>query len=140
MVQAINNYFALENWDFGDTFYFSELSAYLHQTLAPNVLSIIIVPKKSTSVFGSLFQITSNRDEIFISSATVNDVEIIDTITATQLAASGNVVSNAVSTIASESIISGTTTTTSVSTSTNNTTSTTVSSGSSSSSSGGYSY
>ena len=142
VVQAINDYFALENWDFGDTFYFSELSAYLHQTLAPNVLSIIIVPKKSTSVFGSLFQITSNRDEIFINSATVNDVDIIDTITATQLAASGNVVSNAESTIASESIVSATSggsTTTAVTTSTNNTTSSTTSS-SSSSSGGGYSY
>jgi len=118
------------------------LSAYLHQTLAPNVLSIIIVPKKSTSVFGSLFQITSNRDEIFINSATVNDVDIIDTITATQLAASGNVVSNAESTIASESIVSATSggsTTTAVTTSTNNTTSSTTSS-SSSSSGGGYSY
>jgi len=100
------------------------------------VLSVIIVPKKSTSVFGSLFQITSNRDEIFISSATVNDVDIIDTITATQLTASGNVVSNAASTVASESIVSGTSTT-AVSTSTNNTTSTSTSS---SSSSGGYSY
>jgi hypothetical protein len=139
VIQAINDYFALENWDFGDTFYFSELSAYLHQTLAPNVLSIVIVPKKSTSVFGSLFQITSNRDEIFISSATVNDIEIIDTITSTQLAASGNVVSNAQSTIASESIVSGNATT-SVTSTTNNTTSTTTTSSSSSSSSGGYGY
>jgi hypothetical protein len=138
VVAAINDYFAIENWDFGDTFYFSELSAYLHQTLAPDVLSIIIVPKKSTSVFGSLFQITSNRDEIFISSATVNDVQIIDTITATQLLASGNVVSNATSTVASESIVSGTTTT-SVTTSSNNQTTTTIS-GSSVVSSGGYSY
>lgn len=138
VIEAINDYFALENWDFGDTFYFSELSAYLHQTLAPDVLSIIIVPKKSTSVFGSLFQITSNRDEIFISGATVNDVEVIDTITATQLAASGNVVSNAESTIASESIVTGSTTT-AVTTTTNNITSTTASS-SSSSGSGGYGY
>jgi hypothetical protein len=110
----------------------------LHQTLSPDVLSIIIVPKKSTSVFGSLFQITSNRDEIFISSATVNDVQIIDTITATQLLASGNVVSNAESTVASESIVAGTTTT-SVTTSANNQTTTTIS-GSSVVSSGGYSY
>ena len=140
VVAAINEYFAIQNWDFGDSFFFSELAAYLYSTLAPNVLSIIIVPKKSTSVFGSLFQITSNRDEIFISSATVNDVNIIDTITATQLAASGNVVSNAESTIASESIVaptSGGSTTTAVTTSTNNTTSSTTSSSSSSGSSGG---
>ena len=150
VVSAINDYFALNNWDFGDTFFFSELSAYLHQQLNPDVLSIIIVPKKSTSVFGSLMQITSSRDEIFISSATVNDVEIISSITANQLVATGNVVSNAVSTISTESIIAGSSSTP-VSSSVNTTSSstTTTSSGStssgstssgSSSSSGGYSY
>ena len=92
IVEEINNYFALSNWDFGDTFYFSELGAYLHNALTPSVLSVIIVPKTSTSGFGSLYQIASNRDEIFISSATVNDVDIIDVITASQLQASGNVV------------------------------------------------
>jgi hypothetical protein len=145
VIAAINDYFALENWDFGDTFYFSELSAYLHQTLSPDVLSIIIVPKKSTSAFGSLFQVTSSRDEIFISSATVNDVTVIDTITAGQLLASGNVVSNATSTVESESIVASSTATTTTArntTSTNTTTSSTTSSSSSSSSSGsgGYGY
>ena len=47
-----------------------------------------------------------------ISSATVNDVTIIDTITAGQLLASGNVVSNAPSTVESESIVASSTATT----------------------------
>ena len=92
-------------------------------------------------MFGSLFQITSNRDEIFINSATVNDIEIIDSITAGQLAASGSVVNNAISTIATETIITSnnTSSTSSVTSPTNNTSggSTTTSS---SNSGGGYSY
>lgn len=106
VVRAINNYFALENWDFGDTFFFSELDAYLHQELSPDVLSITIVPKDTGNVFGSLLQITSSRDEIFISSATVNDIEIIDVITSTQLQATGNVVNSTSDNLTTESVSS----------------------------------
>ena len=85
IVESINEYFAIENWDFGDTFYYSELASYLHQQLGQDIGSVVIVPKSSTQNFGDLFQIVSNPDEIFISGATVNDVEIIDSVTATQL-------------------------------------------------------
>jgi hypothetical protein len=140
IVEEVNRYFAMSNWDFGDTFYFSELGAYLHNALTPNVLSVIIVPKSSTSGFGSLYQIASNRDEIFISAATVNDVDIIDVITAAQLQASGNVV-NTTSGIATTESVSSTGSSTSLETATNTTsTATTSTSASSSSSSGGYGY
>ena len=85
IVEFINEYFAIENWDFGDTFYFSELASYLHQKLSTEIGSVVIVPKTSTQQFGDLFQITSNPDEIFISGATVDNVEIIDSVTASQL-------------------------------------------------------
>jgi hypothetical protein len=85
VIDIINEYFDIENWDFGDTFYFSELGAYLHQELSQDIGSVVIVPKTSSQSFGELFQIICNTNEIFISSATVNDVEIIDSVTATQL-------------------------------------------------------
>ena len=107
VVQEVNNYFSVENWDFGDTFYFSELAAYLHNALTPDVLSVIIVPKNSTSGFGSLYQITSSKDEIFISSASVNDIEVIDVITASQLQASGDVVNSTTDINTIESVSSG---------------------------------
>ena len=88
IVESINEYFAIENWDFGDTFYFSELASYLHQQLTGDIGSVVIVPKSSTQNFGDLFQITSNPDEIFISGATVDDIEIIDSVTANQLQSS----------------------------------------------------
>jgi hypothetical protein len=103
VISAINDYFAIANWNFGDTFYFSELSAYLHNVLAPDILSVIIVPRESTSSFGSLFQIQSQSDEIFISSATVNDVDIIDVITAMQLRATGAITNETTNNLVTES-------------------------------------
>ena len=85
IVNAIDTFFDINNWDFGETFYFSELSAYLHTTLSPNIASIIIVPSDSAYSFGTLYQINSEINEIIISAATVNDVEVISAITAAQL-------------------------------------------------------
>ena len=91
-IDAINQYFALENWDFGDTFYFQELATYVINRLAPDLVTFIIVPRQVTQSFGSLFEIKSESDEIFINSANVTDIEIIDQITATRLNASGDVI------------------------------------------------
>jgi hypothetical protein len=85
MIAAINTYFDINNWDFGDTFYFSELSAYLHSTMAPNISSIIIVPVSANTSFGSLLQINAEFNEIITSAATVADIEIITAITSAQL-------------------------------------------------------
>lgn len=92
VITAINQYFALDNWDFGETFYWSELSAYIVKELAPDLSSIVIVPRSSSSSYGSLQEIKAESDEIFISSATVDDVEIISAITAERLRADGSVV------------------------------------------------
>jgi hypothetical protein len=94
VINAINEFFALDNWDFGDSFYFTELAAYVHNRLAPDLLTVVIVPNQSGQVFGSLFQINSAADEIFISGATVSDVSIISALGANQLAASGSVVTS----------------------------------------------
>ena len=63
VIQAINEFFALDNWDFGDSFYFTELAAYIHNQLAPDLLTVVIVPNQSGQVFGSLFQINSDSNE-----------------------------------------------------------------------------
>ena len=57
VIAAINRYFNIENWDFGDTFYFTELSSYIHQQVGNTIGSIVIVPKNSQGVFGDLFQV-----------------------------------------------------------------------------------
>lgn len=96
VINAINTYFSVSNWDFGETFYFSELSAYLHTQLSPNISSIIIVPTNPNAMFGSLYQVNAESNEIMANGATVDNVEIISAITATQinanLASSNNIV------------------------------------------------
>jgi len=101
VIQAINEFFALDNFDFGDTFYFTELATYIHNKLAPNLLTVVIVPNQTEQGFGSLFQISGAADEIFISGATVDNVVIIDAIGANQLAASGTVVTSTTGTTTS---------------------------------------
>jgi hypothetical protein len=114
VIAAMNEFFALDNWDFGDTFYFTELAAYIHNQLAPDLLTAVIVPNQSGQSFGSLFQLDSAADEIFISGATVDDVSIITALGANQLAASGTVVtstSTATTNTTTGSAVSGSTTT-----------------------------
>ncbi len=82
---AILEFFALENWEFGDNFYFSELSAYVMSKLSPNIVNFVIVPKQSELSFGSLYEIRSEKDQLFINGATIDDIEIISTITASKI-------------------------------------------------------
>ncbi len=85
VLSAILEFFALENWDFGDNFYFSELSTYVMNKLSPNIVNFVIVPKQSDLSFGGLFEIRSEKDQIFINGATIDDIEIISTITASKI-------------------------------------------------------
>jgi hypothetical protein len=103
VLSAINEFFALENWDFGGDFYFTELSAYVMNRLAPNIVNFIIVPKQSDLTFGSLYEIRAERDQIFINGATVNNIEIISAITASKIKSSGAIAS--VSTVTSQQTI-----------------------------------
>jgi hypothetical protein len=85
VVANLDAYFAIENWDFGDTFYFSELSAYLHQQMGDIVSSVVLVPLNPQKSFGDLYEIRSAPNEIFVNAATVLDILVIEALTSTNL-------------------------------------------------------
>ena len=85
VVANLDAYFAIENWDFGDTFYFSELSAYLHQQMGDIVSSAVLVPLNPQKSFGDLYEIRSAPNEIFVNAATVVDIQVIEALTSTNL-------------------------------------------------------
>jgi hypothetical protein len=87
IVSAINLFFDVNNWDFGDRFYLGELITYITNQVAPDISNLVIVPRQETQVFGSLFEIQSRPDEIFVSGARVDDVEIVAAITASEIKA-----------------------------------------------------
>ena len=85
VINAINEFFAVANWDFGESFYYTELSTYIHQSLLSEIASVVPVPLNEEAKFGNLFEIKCEPDEIFLSCATVADVQIITNFTQTSL-------------------------------------------------------
>lgn len=81
VIVAVDKFFEPGNFSFGETFYFTELAAYIHTQLKTDLNSVVIVPINLDGKFGTLFQIQPNRDEIVTSVATVNDVIVINEIT-----------------------------------------------------------
>ena len=95
VINAINQFFTLDNWEFGEAFYFTELSTYIMNELTPDIVNVVIVPNDNQT-FGSLFEIKAESMKFLLVRASVADVEIIDSLTASKLKASGNVVSASV--------------------------------------------
>jgi hypothetical protein len=85
VLTAMNAYFEINNWNFGDTFYFSELSAYLHDQVGEYISSAVLVPNDPTMKFGDLYEIKCAPYEIFVNAATANDVLVIAALTPAEL-------------------------------------------------------
>jgi hypothetical protein len=85
VIQAIDEYFDINNWSFGEKFFYTELAAFIHSKMTKLLSSVVIVPTKGSSEFGNLFEIPSNSDELFISTATVANVEIVSGYTEANL-------------------------------------------------------
>lgn len=81
VIRAIDTYFDIRNWDFGEKFFYTELAAFIHQQLSRIISSVVIVPNNSDSEFGNLFEISANPDELFLSTATVANVQIVANLT-----------------------------------------------------------
>jgi hypothetical protein len=89
IITEMNNYFSIDNWDFGDTFYFSELSAYLHSALGDLISSAVLVPNDPSLSFGDLYEIKSAPYEIFTSAAQASDIVVISALTSSELQIAG---------------------------------------------------
>jgi len=85
VVASMNTYFSIDKWNFGDTFYFSELAAYLHRELGTIISSVVLVPLNPQKSFGDLYEIRSTPNEIFVNGATIDNIDVIDALTSTNL-------------------------------------------------------
>jgi septum formation topological specificity factor MinE len=81
VLNVINTYFDISNWDFGNSFYATELIALIHQRLPTEISSVVLVPVFSTNSFGSLFTVQCGMDEILQSAAKITDIEIVADLT-----------------------------------------------------------
>ena len=85
VLSNMNSYFNINNWNFGDTFYFSELSAYLHNQIGDLISSAILVPNDPSMKFGDLYEIKCAPYEIFVNAATSSDVLVIAALTPAEM-------------------------------------------------------
>ena len=85
VLATMNTYFSIDNWNFGDTFYFSELSAYIHSEIGQYVSSCVLVPNDPTMHFGDLYEIKCMPYEIFVNAATAKDILVIAALTPVEL-------------------------------------------------------
>ena len=82
VVETMRTYFDLNYWSFGETFYFTELSAAIHNELGPEIKSIVLVPTLNTNKCGDLFQVQSRDNEIFTIDVSTSNIEIVQSYTA----------------------------------------------------------
>jgi len=50
-------------------------------TIGNSIGSIVIVPTKASGVFGDLFQVKADADELFLSTAGIDQVDVVDKLT-----------------------------------------------------------
>lgn len=81
LLSVINAYFEISNWDFGESFYATELIALMHQKLPTEISSAVLVPLYSTNSFGDMFTVECGENEILQSSAALSDIEIVEALT-----------------------------------------------------------
>ena len=85
VLATMNAYFNIANWEFGQTFYFSELAAYIHSQVGTYVASVVLVPLNPQKSFGDLYEIQCAPYQIFVNGATIQDIEVINSLTSTNL-------------------------------------------------------
>jgi hypothetical protein len=80
VVDLVNEFFEIDKWEFGETFYFSELASYIHSKLSTEIDTIVLVPTGANQVYGDLQQIFAKEDEILQPNISVNDIEIVESL------------------------------------------------------------
>jgi hypothetical protein len=81
IVNSTKEFFNLKYWEFGEGFFFSELSSAIHANIGPEIDSIVLVPTFTQNEFGDMYQIQARENEIFIPDISANDIDIVSSYT-----------------------------------------------------------
>lgn len=85
IIAAVRNFFDVTSWEFGETFFFTELAAAIHAALPTDISSVVLVPALEQNGFGSLFQVLAREDEIFYADITPDQIELVTSYNALNL-------------------------------------------------------
>jgi hypothetical protein len=76
IINAIDIFFQSQYFNPGESFYLTELIAFIHRGCAPDLQSIVMIAKDGAA-FGTLFQIRAAPDQLFISVAQPTDITLV---------------------------------------------------------------
>lgn len=85
VVDRVRDFFNIDDWEFGETFYFTELAASIHAELGPEIDSIVLVPAYAQNQFGDMFQVQAREDEMFMPDINTSDIEIVQSYTSVNI-------------------------------------------------------
>lgn len=88
VISLIYDYFDINNWDFGETFYFTEMAAYIHNNMIGQISQINILNTDGSD--SSLYEINSESDELFLPVLTTANIDVERTINANQTTIAAN--------------------------------------------------
>lgn len=85
IVDRVRDFFNIDDWEFGETWYFTELAASIHADLGPEIDSIVLVPTYAQNQFGDMFQVQLREDEMFMPDINTSDIEIVQSYTSVNI-------------------------------------------------------
>lgn len=106
VINLITTYFNIDNWDFGENFYFTEMAAFIHNNMIGEISQITISSVSDESDSTSLFEIQSNSDELFLPVVKTNNI-IVNNVTTANLTTIGENMSGNTSASTSTSTSTG---------------------------------
>lgn len=89
IVATVRNFFDIAAFEFGETFFFTELASAIHMDLPAEISSVVLVPTYKTGQFGDLMQLFAREDEIIYPDINVVDIEVVSGFTPTNLRLNG---------------------------------------------------
>ena len=78
VVSLIDSYF--KEFSVGQSFFFTQMSTYIHDNSNGLIKSIVPVSANANDVFGTLFEIGCEENEMLLSTATVQNIQIVSTL------------------------------------------------------------
>lgn len=85
IVTTVRNFFDITTWEFGETYFFTEMAAAIHSALPTEISSVVLVPTLAQNQFGDMFEVFAREDEIFYADITVDNIEIVPSYNAINL-------------------------------------------------------
>jgi hypothetical protein len=80
IITLVNNFFTIGNFNFGQTFFWAQLSNYILSNMTNIINAVHLVPNAGNLSYGALEQIVCNPYEIFISAATVKNISVVTSL------------------------------------------------------------